>query len=53
MNQLIIMCYDVSEVLFLHNIFKLKSYFFIRMALKILIITKSLSIQVKKSVDMQ
>ena len=28
MNQLIIMCYDMSEFLFLHNIFKLKGYFF-------------------------
>ena len=47
-NHLVIMCYDMSEFIFLHNIFKLKSYFFkIRMALKTLI-TKSLSIQGNK-----
>ena len=28
-NQLIIMCYDMSEFLFFRNIFKLKSVFFL------------------------
>ena len=49
MNQLKIMCY-MSEFLFLHNIFMLKSYFFkLEWLLKtLIIITKSLSIQANK-----
>ena len=53
MNQLIIVCHDVSELLFSRTIFKLKSYFFlIRMALKALI-AKLLSIKPKRSKHMQ
>ena len=49
MNQLKVMCHDMSELLFLHNIFMLKKllfFFFIRMALKTLRIIKSLSVKV-------
>ena len=47
MDQLKIMCYDILEFLFKHFYVK-RGIFEIRMALKTLIITKSLSIQANK-----
>ena len=49
MDQLIIMCYDLLECLLLYNIFMLKSYFFIRMALETLITKCTYAVSQKES----